>query len=57
MYGDFEVTVSTPKGEFVVVMKDEADRYEAMRRAADRIEREHGIHHAKIIVTGCKAVG
>lgn len=52
---DFEVSLWDDRGnrDFTVILREQFDRHEAMRKAADRIERESG---ATLRVNGCREV-
>ncbi len=53
---DFEIHVLCGSTNFHVVMKDEFDKWEAMRRAVDRVAREYHAEAEALEVVGCRAL-
>lgn len=53
-YTNFEVHILCGSTNFHVIMKDEFDKWEAMRRAVDRVAREYHVNSEALSVVGCR---
>ena len=53
---DFEVHVLCGSTNFHITMCDEFDKWEAMRRAVDRVALDYHIDASICIVLGCKEI-